>query len=533
MGNFTGKCALALCRPAVALCLCIILVGCGGGSSAGGSIADAIGQQSTPAGQSANSTGDLSLGGQIIGNSGTVTLSLNAVAETFSGDSFQFSRQLAAGESYIVDFVASSAKQICSVARPAGVLAGPVTDIEVTCTDPVTVLTYEDAGVGGFVTTGDFNGDGFVDIAFDVRSSPVHPTGGNNDFLRVTYGDGQGGFANYTDTPFLGLSTGIRRGHIMTTDNLNNDQMDDLVMSGGDKLQAFLGDASGNMQLSYSSPEFAGSPLYSLDSDRNGLRDFVAIIQGGSILNMFSLYRGLGGGVFDDVTYIGHRDDPQAKALQLGSPRNLLVADFNGDGLDDILSLMLTNLNGETRRALVLLIGSADGTFNYPDAIDVLPDDLFLGEQIFDNAFTEMAPIDIDQDGDLDLVLCSTGSFLQLLNNNSAGGFDLGTRVTVANGPFHVRVADFNNDGFEDLISLSDGTDTAVISYADGQGGFGDDIADPGSRLDLQFDGDVNLVGLDISDLDGDGFPDVIVGDNGSRPGAGRGAIQIVLNPGQ
>ena len=520
-------------RTLFSLLISVCIVSSCGGSSGGGQstiIPDIL----IPDPSVGVSTGDLIVSGSITGNQGAVTLSLNAVEQTFSGSTFQFTQTFADGDSYIVQFAASESDQTCLVSRPGGVISTNVTDVLVTCSNPVVLLAYEDAQVSGHMATGDFNGDNRIDIAFSIVTSPVHPSGGGLNMLRVAFGDGQGAFANFSDTSTLGHSTDTKRGHLLLSENLNGDVFDDLVISSGNALQAFLGSGSGELQPSFTSPENSGTPLYSMDANHDGNRDFVSIIFGGSNLNFFNLYSGTGDGTFGAVDYIGDRDGATANSLILGSPVNFVVGDFNGDGFDDVLanSPASATAEAEPARALSLFRGRSDGGFDYPAALDFLSDDLYLGRQIFEQPFTEFTPIDYDADGDLDIAMSSTTTFMQLLSNDGSGQFTAAGRVTTGGGPFHIRAADFNNDGFVDLVSLNETSRTAVISFGDGTGTFGQDSADPASRRDIQFSGSVDLRDLAITDLNGDGFVDIIVAEDGPRSGAGRGSVQIVLGPG-
>lgn len=100
----------------------------------------------------------------------------------------------------------------------------------------------------------------------------------------------------------------------------------------------------------------------------------------------------------------------------------------------------------------------------------MLSDDLFLGELAFVLPSKEIAYGDFDGDGDNDIAITSTTSFLQVFLNDGAGQFTAAQRVQVGNKPIHVRVADFDNDGIEDLVSINANSKTVIISLGNGDG---------------------------------------------------------------
>ncbi len=195
---------------------------------------------------------------------------------------------------------------------------------------------------------------------------------------------------------------------------------------------------------------------------------------------------------------------------------------------------MLPGTGNDTRLALALFSGNGDGSFNNPPAIDLISDDLFLGEFVFEESSKEIAFGDFDGDGYNDLAITSTTSFLQIFTNNGTGQFTAGQRVQVGNKPIHVRVADFDNDGIKDLASVNANSKSVVISLGNGDGTFAD-IADASGRaISIQLDGEVDLFDMDVADINADGFLDIVIAEDGTNPpDTGRGSIQIMLAPGR
>jgi hypothetical protein len=73
----------------------------------------------------------------------------------------------------------------------------------------------------------------------------------------------------------------------------------------------------------------------------------------------------------------------------------------------------------------------------------------------------------------------------------------------------HVRIADFNKDGITDIIFVAEDDQTHEYYLGKGDGTF----IDVSNRLPAKSEGN----GLDVGDVNGDGLPDIIVGNSGSN----------------
>ncbi|MEM8568908.1 MAG: VCBS repeat-containing protein, partial [Bacteroidota bacterium] len=159
------------------------------------------------------------------------------------------------------------------------------------------------------------------------------------------------------------------------------------------------------------------------NADGNGFKDILSITLGGSNINFFGLFKNSGSSL-SPVSYIGTTLDDEPKALGIGQISNFTAADFNNNGHTDILAIITTtDINDDDRLALGLFSGQGDGTFNYPDELQLLPTQLHLGEFIFDIVSKEIATGDFDEDGDTDIAITSTNTILQLLTNDGSGVF--------------------------------------------------------------------------------------------------------------
>jgi len=501
---------------AALLALATLLSGCGGGGG------------SDPVPEDENTTTDsFTIGGTISGNDASVTLSLNGVEETFVSSPFTFTDTLEENTIYSVQFVSTPSNQVCTLSNNNGTISTDISNIEVLCTAPTNVLIYDDAEViGGFIT-GDFNGDGLVDLAFSIVTSSTHTQGSNNNMTRFVFGAGNGVFQDYFDVPTQYFSQGGKRGNASLAADFNNDGFDDLATYSA-ALEIFSGNNTNTPQSFANVGMLTSSTFYSLDIDNNGFEDVISFNDANTAVSLFSAYRNNG-----DGTFTGAEGFPNIASNPLGfnSVTNIRIDDFDGDGRKDILALGATyDAMSNLHASLALFINNGDGTFAVPASYQTLSDDLILNEFVsLSQGSKEITSGDFDSDGDMDIAITSNSSFLQILSNDGSGQFTAGQRVVVGTTPIHVRTADFNNDGLLDLVSVNDTSRNIIISYGNGDGTFGDNTGSADSWLDIQIEGDVDLYDMDIADVDLDGALDILIAENSNNATTnGRGSVRII-----
>lgn len=123
----------------------------------------------------------------------------------------------------------------------------------------------------------------------------------------------------------------------------------------------------------------------------------------------------------------------------------------------------------------------------------------------------DVAFLDVDGDHDLDAILALESEPNRLYLNDGIGKFTWkkGAFVEKNHDSEHVRIADFNKDGIADIIFVAEDDQIHEYYLGKGDGTF----TDVGDRLPAKSEAN----GLDVGDVNGDGLPDIVVGNSGSQ----------------
>jgi len=324
-----------------------------------------------------------------------------------------------------------------------------------------------------YVTVGDFNADGELDLA-------VANAGDNT--VSILLGNGDGSFQ--TQTTYATGSTPVS----VTTGDFNGDGKLDLAVPNyfDNAVSILLGNGDGTFQTQTTFATGA-NPVSVTTGDFNGDGKLDLAIAN-SNLNSVSILLGNGDGTFQtQTTYATGK-----------TPGSVTTGDFNGDGK---LDLAIAN---SASNSVSILLGNGDGTFQTQTtfATGTYPYSVTTG--------------DFNGDGILDLAVANSNCFISpcgggsvsVLLGNGDGTFQTQTTYATGGRPQSVTTGDFNGDGKLDLAVANVDDNTVSILLGNGDGTF---------QTQTSYATGADPLSLTTGDLNGHGSLDLAVANYGAN----------------
>lgn len=288
-------------------------------------------------------------------------------------------------------------------------------------------ITYHVASPPRFIVASDFNRDGKLDLAFG-DSSPAN--------INVMLGKGDGSFESPVNYAVAGVQ--------ITAADFNKDGKPDLVARPTTtSLAVLLNSGNGTFQnaQSLAVPHPLVRVFATGDFDGDGTIDLFAFGRTTSTdgTRFISVFRGKGDGTFQSpITTTGTWG-------QGSGPYAIAVGDFDRDKKLDV---------AVSDEYLTILRGNGDGTFKTPG-----------NQPRLDNTSTDLKVSDFNGDGKLDLVSAGvfSGGNLQVLLGNGDGTFQSAGSLVDQVGGVSVTVTDLNRDTRTDIAACINGQLTVAL----------------------------------------------------------------------
>jgi len=230
-----------------------------------------------------------------------------------------------------------------------------------------------------------------------------------------------------------------------------------------------------------------------------GMVSFVDASNGNAVLGTSALTSETGAG------FAGSSLLPVASQ---NSGNTVLTADFNGDGIADLVILGNDTIS--------VLLGNGDGTFTAaPSPSTDLPGAIAVGDFNGDG-IPDLAVAPVLDEGNSEVLLGKGDGTFTI----AYGSFGIGNGTSTSNS---IAAADFNGDGKLDLVETCASLDDQPCNLLLIQSGNGDGtfMQSPAVLIPLAFSGSQSMA---VGDFNGDGQPDLAVTNSGAN------GVNVFLN---
>ena len=288
---------------------------------------------------------------------------------------------------------------------------------------------------------GDFNGDGNVDLAVPNHQSP---------YITILLGNGDGSFRPAPKSPFK--TDTYPHPHGVALGDFNGDGKLDVMTDswGHDKIELFLGDGLGNLQLlgkTFSVGKRPYQRLRAADFDKDGHVDIVTTnLDDNTATILFGDGRG------------GFRAAPGSPVPAGAAPWSVAISDFNRDGNLDFATIPYApDVKDPSKLAVTVMLGDGKGGF-----APVPGTPLSLAGCEGPN---QVVAANVNGNGYPDIVVSCAQNDRILEFFGSKNGFSAPKTMAIKTGWGGLAAADLNGDGLSEIIVGNSDQNTITILW--------------------------------------------------------------------